>query len=256
MSRRRLLTCCFITVAAAALAGCFDFGALDHCAGGNCGSDGAPFASSIRLVQSNAPGLAAGSTRTLAFDSNVTAGDLIVVVCYVFFLAPNQSVLSISDSSGTSYEQRPYITPNLTYLGIYYASGVTGGAHTITVNLSERVNRFGIWMFEYGGIVSTESLDGVVFATASPSGSTMQLATDSLMTSQPNELLLTGFVGEGAGFIAGTGYQQLAVDDLAPAALEARVVSAQGTYEGAASYTSPAKDPPWAAVLAGFRGAM
>jgi hypothetical protein len=251
-----LMTCCFIIVGAATLGGCFDFSALDTCAGGNCGTDGAATAPPIRLVQLNAPGLGAGSSRTLAFESNVAAGDLIVVFCYAFFLTANQSA-SISDSSmGTSYEQRTVITPDLTYLGLYYASGVPGGAHTITVNLSERVNRFGVWMFEYDGIVSTESLDNVVFDTASPSGSTMQLATDSLTTSQPNELLLAGFVGEGAGFVMGTNYQQLAVDSIAPAAVEARVVSAPGTYVGVASYTSPAKNPPWADVLAGFRGAM
>lgn len=101
---------------------------------------------------------AAGTTIAVTYDSNITAGNLIVLA-----VAWNDttSTASCADGAGNTYTGGPVITDatNLRRIQAFYALNVTGGALTTTCTISSSVSRRGLIVHEVSGAATASALD-------------------------------------------------------------------------------------------------
>lgn len=126
-------------------------------------------------VQSNAKTVAHGSSSTtLAFSSNNTAGNLIVV-CVGFFkyLA---GTASVSDSQGNTYTRANQQATGSTEADMWFAPNCNGGANTITISNTSTNVDFDVIIAEYSGADTISPLDAASGAT---SGSSATLSIGS-----------------------------------------------------------------------------
>lgn len=119
-----------------------------------------------------------------AFVSNVTAGNTIAVAISIEF--PASTVTSVTDNLSNTYTQATtqVVGDNRQYL--FYALNISGGACTVTVNVSASTY-VTIGIAEASGVVSSSALD----VTDTGTGSSSAAATGSFTTSVPDIIFAT-----------------------------------------------------------------
>ena len=108
----------------------------------------------ITFVQQRASNFSARSSGTLAFSTNTTAGNLIIVGLYI---GPSASITSVKDSQGNTYQQigSTVASPSGNEsAALFFAGNIRGGSDSITVTTSAvpAYPGFAIYLFEYKGI--------------------------------------------------------------------------------------------------------
>lgn len=153
---------------------------------------------------------ASGTTVSVAFGSNVTAGNLIHV--FVLFRdAGEGSTNSITDSLGNTYTLIETVTRTNRIMPHYYAKNISGGACTVTLNTPGSNQFRSLAVVEISGLDTTSPLD--VFSSsvqetpttttdATVSGSATATAAGymSACSMQVND------IGSGGPPAAGTGF--------------------------------------------------
>ena len=153
------------------------FKPVSNTAAGNNGA-------TISFVQGNAGGCLSCSSTTVAFTSNNTAGDLIVVA---FDHYDGVGLSSISDTQGNSYVRaggEVHQVGGSWFADIYYAKSIKGGANSVTVTLNGSGNFLDAYIHEYSGLDAASPLD----ATASSTDNSANLDSGPATTSFANEL--------------------------------------------------------------------
>lgn len=141
------------------------------------------------LVQSATSYNTSGSSTSLAFTSNVTAGNTIVVCT----LAPVTGS-SVTDSQGNVYSQAP--SGN-----IWYSLNAKGGATTVTVNFGTSPGWLPVILSEFTKASSGGGFDQSSYAT----GTSTTPTGGSITPAVANELVV-GYCTGGNNATAGTGY--------------------------------------------------
>jgi hypothetical protein len=159
-----------------------------------------------KLVQKNLQVRGYSNTNSVAFNSGVTAGNLIVVAISHY----EARLSSVSDSRGNIYVA---VTPEKCAssshdcVDLYYAKNVLPGSTTITANFSGTTsNNLGI--YEYSGLDTIAPLD----KTAAQVGSSTSPNGGSLITTIDNEVYFVvgaDYFGNNAAPVAGNGYSLL-----------------------------------------------
>jgi FtsP/CotA-like multicopper oxidase with cupredoxin domain len=181
------------------------------------------------------------ATVTVAYPAGQTAGDLNVVV--VGWNDSTSTVKSVSDNVGNVYNLAVGPTRGASLSqSIYYASGIKGGATTVTVTFSAAVPFPDIRILEYS---SVNTLD----KTAGASGTSLTSNSGTATTTAANELIF------GANYIAGsttgpgTGFTSRIITTPDSDIAEDRVVTGIGTY----SATAPVTAGGWVMQMATFK---
>jgi hypothetical protein len=198
---------------------------------------------------------AGGSSASLAFPANNTAGRFIAVAVRAYYI--NQTI-SVTDSRGNVYRQafkfnnvEPGTVENDDTVALFYAENIAGGANTITVSLSRAASlRFAI--FEYAGVATSNALD--VTRNAAASGASLN--SGSATTTAPGDLVMGIFSTQSyRTFTPGAGFTTRASVNAAPNTVlmvADRILATPGSV--AATATLSAADI-WGAGLAAFRSA-
>jgi hypothetical protein len=166
---------------------------------GSAGGDGATQTPHVVQATSATP---TGTTLTVPFVSNVTAGDVVVVELDLYTGA---TITSVTDTRGSSYMLAVSAAPLGRSMSLYYAVLPAGGPDTISVTFSASVTTE-VRIHEISGLAAVSPLDG-----ASATGATALVASliagAPITTTTPNDLVFatvggTGPHSAGAGFTA------------------------------------------------------
>ena len=194
-------------------------------------------------VQSTGVDSGSGTSASLSFSTNITAGNILIVIARFGEVSQNPGC---SDDKGNTYVriesvEEPTNTDTLT---LWYALAAAAGATQVTItNASSTTRR---WIIaEYDAASTTIAADqhtGTIGDSITPD-------SGNVTTTSASELLVSaGHSSNGRTFTAGTGYtkrQEIATK----VALEDKSVSSTGTYSG--SWTLSAQDL-WAASIVTF----
>lgn len=188
----------------------------------------------VGFVQAPATGgNCSGTSCTLAFGSNVTAGNLVTMECAA---GSNQSP-NASDTLGNTYTQAYTKTDTLDAGGIisgFYVLSSAGGADTVTCSVAASAPlRLTIQESSWGG--STGSLDTT--SVSADGASATSMVVDSFTPSANGSALICSYRNpNGVTFTAGTNYTLRGV---APAAASSRLGSEIWYQATAAANTGP-----------------
>jgi len=192
-----------------------------------------------------------GTSATLAFNSNNTAGNWIGVCIRAG--AANET-FRVTDSRGNTYHKAIQFSETLdgNSFGIYYAENIGGGANTVMVSdTASATLRFAI--LEYSGVATSGSLD--VVAATQGNSATPNSGVTATTTANGDLLLGAIMTANPATFTAGTGF---VIEESVPAEPGAKLIAEdeiQATAGAAmASATLGAADI-WAAGVAAFKPA-
>jgi hypothetical protein len=138
---------------------------------------------SINWVQDNAVTGQTTVTASVAFVSNNSARNLIVVATDFPFA---RSLVQVKDTAGNTYAKAMTADNSSATLEIWYAKNIVGGANTVKVGLDAAAGaNFDVYIHEYSGADLVSPLD----VTASSIGSSAALDSGSATTNFPNELI-------------------------------------------------------------------
>jgi len=199
----------------------------------------------IALAQSASLDAGVTSAASLAFTTNNTAGNLIVVAVRIG--SPSTTTVSVRDTNGNSYSlaRSQVQTTDGHQAWVYYAKIIAAGANTVTVTLSATAT-LRVAIHEYSGLDTAAPLD----QTTSAPGSGTAPTSGSVTTTAANELLFgMGSSANARTWTAGTGYtlRQAPAGKLETAD---RIVAATGSFSASASL-SAADD--WTAIIVTFK---
>jgi hypothetical protein len=178
------------------------------------------------------------NSKSLAFSSANTAGNLIVVGVDWH---DSQSFGSISDSAGNSYTEvgSELRVPGRFRLRLYYAKNVASGANTGTVSLSGPDDVVELYIHEYSGANPTAPLDVQSGATGTASS-----ASSTAVTSTANDLVfgycVTGIANVGSGFTVRSNLDSNLTED--------KITATAGPVSATATASSA-----WALQMAAFK---
>lgn len=192
-----------------------------------------------------------GAAPTLAFVSNVTAGNLIIVSAAVF-----QNTISTPTHTGDTFTRigTGALNGNSRLEG-YYAPNAVGGATTITFHFGSACD-YGITIEEWSGAPTTSPQDG-----SASSGTGTSLAPDggNVTTSAANGFLWSACTHGGAGTVAigeGTNFS-LGTEQESTANMPIHTENrGQGGGLAASTYATPHtldSSQAWAALSAAFK---
>jgi hypothetical protein len=153
----------------------------------------------IAFVQANAGMASSASSEALAFGSNTTASDIILVG---FDFASGASFSSISDTQGNTFTEvgSQLTTPAGSGSRLYYAKNIKGGADTVTVRTAASTSSIKVQVVEYAGVSTTNPIDIQAGNTGS-AGS----ASAGGQTTVANDLIFGFLASDGTGS-AGSGF--------------------------------------------------
>jgi len=151
----------------------------------------------INVVQANAGMASSASSEALAFSSNTTAGNIILVG---FDFASGPSFSSISDSQGNTFTEvgSQLTTPAGSRSRLYYANNIKGGADTVTVHTTASASFIKVQVVEYSGVNTTTPID-VQYSSTGSAGS----AAAGGQTNYSNEMIFGFLASDGTGSAAG-----------------------------------------------------
>ena len=210
---------------------------------------GQAVSAAIAYVQQAAAGEtgAGDGVIAVAYPSNVTAGNLLVVVVR---WGNAVSFTSLVDTLGNTWQQDAALvwdTAESVETRVYSAIANSSGANTVTFTVSAP-QRIGVIVHEFSGSFSAcrvdqtntnESLTG----TAIDSGNVTTTVADALLFGA------TGYAGSGTPVTVGTGYSNLIEETTMRHAAESKIVS--GTVTDSADFTIDTSEP-WGAMVLAF----
>ena len=208
----------------------------------------------IAFVQAPDPGASgSGTSLGLAFVSNVTAGNSIIVGCRT---GGTTGTVTVADNLGNTYVQdaEQDQTDDLHRAWIFSAHNVTGGACTVTVTVSVS-STLRMCIAEYSGLATSSTLDKTATAQHAASTTPSSGATGTLLI--PDELVVgASTVAADSTYTAGSGYTRRTSAPsnagTARMAMEDKIVAA--TTGVTADWTLGASTP-WAALVATYKAA-
>jgi chitodextrinase len=196
------------------------------------------------FVQSTQNQIGKGSSVSLAFSGATKAGN--TIVAYVIW--SNSGSVALTDSQGDAFNSVSAPVPwgNGYSAQVFYATGIKGGAASVTAAFRTQVSSFGIiYIHEYAGISTSNPVD----VTASATGSSPSMNSGNVTTSGTNDLIFGAGVSDntvtsaGAGFVArSTAFGNLTED---------RIASTAGSYSATAAHNGNM----WAIQVVAFRPA-
>lgn len=141
----------------------------------------------VQQVSSN--NLITATSTSLTFDSDTTAGDLLIAVLQLDNPAPPYPVMTTSDSLGNSWA-----CPELQIFAygqqatVCYAEDPSGGADTVTMSINGTTT-YPLYLLaqEYSGLATSNPLD---VSSSSPAQSGTTFTTPGLTTTNANDYLL------------------------------------------------------------------
>ena len=202
----------------------------------------------MSYVQSNSLDCGTVTSCSLAFASNNSAGDFIVVAVRVGALG---RTVTVTDSENNTYTQR--ITQAQTTDGhqayVIDALKIASGANTVTVSISGSAAILRFAIHEYRTLAPSAVFDQANSSSSNAVTSTA-LNSGNVTTTYPNELIFgVGTTANPNTFTAGTNYtvrQHFGAGGDKAATEDQIVVSSQGTYN--ATETSGTADL-WTCVI-------
>ena len=229
----------------------------------------------IAVVQSRSAVAASTETNSLAFSSNVTAGNTIIVVASSLYNgSTNLGSMSVSDSHSTTYQTAQNISFLDTYYGkylyqaVFFAYNVPAGATTVTVtaiggaccgcgNWSNNTDVF-FTIYEVSGLGTTNPLDQKASASKVGNTGTTTGTTPSITTTSASEIIVTSeLLGSGSitPSISTSGYTTNA-SGLHGSYSDAftsgyQIVSSTGSYS--VSYANSSSIPAWLNQITSFK---
>jgi hypothetical protein len=221
----------------------------------NATRDGAPGDSAIDAPTDAAPrvapqfvqyadtttGSAGAIVLAVPYEMDVAAGDLLVVCAGV----DDQSLVSLSDTTGDSFTVLGPLIDNNNVLYTAYAIAATSGPETVTVTF-DGSNYAALRVHEYADVDAAAPLDTNVSNTGTTVGS--DVIDVSITTGTENELVFAYAVSTSGEATAGTGFN--ARSSAAADISEDRIEQDAGTYEVTANNSGT----PWVIQALAFRG--
>jgi hypothetical protein len=197
------------------------------------------------LVQNHSQQVQTGTTNTLAFAQNTTAGNLIVVS----IVWDNVAGVDVSDSQGNTYvsgaARRTWGTS--WSAKTVYVNNIAGGADTVTVGFFTPITSFAtVSISEYAGI-DEAILGNPVDVTATGTGTGSAMTSGAITTTNSSDLLYGFGASNGAVTDPGTGFttRSMTFETIT----EDRFVSSAGPYAATATQNSTA----WVMQMIAFR---
>jgi hypothetical protein len=212
----------------------------------------------ISLVQTKTNGSnSGGTTLALTWASNTTTGNLIIVAVSTQLA----TVGTPTDSQGNTYTliNSGQVTWNTgsSDFNLYYAKNITGGAGSVTVNMSGTTGfAVNAAAREYAGLDTTAPLDQVAKATDGGAQATSVSSGATPTTTQASELVVGAVTENGGGVITvGAGFSNLSTAGTSGTykiGLEDLIVSSTGAQT--ATFTLTAGNS-WASQAVTFKAA-
>jgi hypothetical protein len=169
---------------------------------------GSGTATPMEVQASSTASSASASSTSLAFTSNNTAGNTIVVAAswQATGLTP-----TCSDSQGNAYSTivTKADATNDSQSGICYATNIKAGANTVTVTYGASETYRSLAIQEYSGIATTSPVDTSISNTATGTTSTNGYTSTTSVTGTSGDLIFGFFTdetGNSATATAGTGF--------------------------------------------------
>ena len=189
------------------------------------------------LVQSRSLQVDNAGSAALAFNSNVTAGSLLVVAGSSWGLG--WGVSGCSDTQTNTYTRDEEQAASVAQLGIYSAPNAAGGACTVTLNPDGTTEDISIAIHEYSGMATASAKDQNASATGT--SGTHSCGTTGT-TTQADELVFIASTHAGAtGAVSASGFtvreQQTSNADM-PLATADKRVTATGTQTGSFTWVN------------------
>jgi len=188
----------------------------------------APVVSFVQAVSNIAPGSSA-SSLSLSFPANTAAGDLILVA----FDYNTNATPTVTDSQGNVFTAigNQLTSPGGARSRVYYAKNITGGADTVTVNLSASSAWLEVYLTEYSGADPTNPID----AQAGSSGKAGSVSSGKATTTAAGDLIFGYCVGDwvctaGSGFTARSTFNNNLIED--------KLAGSAGSYAATGSATN------------------
>ena len=163
------------------------------------------------VQQASVASAAAATSSVLAFGSNNTLGNTIIVA--VSWNTVSSLTPTCSDSQGNTYSAIVLETddPDNSQSGICYATNIKAGANTVTVTYGASVTYRALAIHEYSGIATTSPVDTDATNAATGTTTTNAYTSTTAATTTSGDLIFGYFVdetGSTATATAGTGFTQ------------------------------------------------
>ena len=199
----------------------------------------------IALVQSAQKPSVTGTSTTLAFTSDVTAGGMLAVA--VRTGSATAQTYTVSDTLGNTYTEafNGAVQSDHT-VALHYTRSSTGGANTITITQTSSAT-IRLIIMEFSGVAATAYADGTPAVTDSTASTTA--TSPSITTSFDNSMILGVFtVVNGNTMTEGSGYTKIDEVDV-KLATEYKLMTTAGATTATMTFASDA----WGAGIAGFK---
>ena len=179
---------------------------------------------------------------TLAYDSDVTAGSLLVVV----FRCGGNHTVTFTDTQSNTYAEAGSIYNGDATMNLSYAMNTSAGANTVTQSGCGGSKMWSVG--EYSGVATTSALD----QTNSASGTATTFLTGSITTTTADQLIVAGISTDDVEQGVGNGNldNEREISNL-KSTFQDSIVSATGTYEG--QWTG--SNDGYSGVIASFKAA-
>lgn len=194
----------------------------------------------IAFVQSRSVDGGSVTSKTLAYNSNVSAAGLLPIAIRI---GANGRTITVTDDKSNTYQAAGTALNdgNGNDWAASYAMNAAAGATTVQVAISGAAATIRFAIHEYSGAATTGALDQTTRQTYT---TTATPGSGNVTTTQADELLW-GFVDEGlstavTSFTAGTGYtkREQLVATFLKLGTEDQIVSATGTYSAGVTLDS------------------
>jgi hypothetical protein len=157
---------------------------------------------------------AATNTLSLSFPANTTAGNTILVG---FDFDTNSTPSSITDSQGDTFTEvgAQLTSPGGARSRVYVAKSIKGGPDTITVSLSVNSAWIELYISEYSGVDTVNSID----AQAGTSGNAGSVSSGTAATTVSGDIVYGYCLGDwnctaGSGFTARSAFNGNLIEDM------------------------------------------
>ena len=197
------------------------------------------------FVQTQAAEANSGTTTSVPFTNNNTAGNLIVA--YVIW--NNPGTVSLSDTRGNTYASAGARSSwgSSWSSQVFYAKNVAGGANTVNATFATALTGgWGIvYVHEYSGADKTDPLDVQTVAT----GTSALMNSGTVTTTRANDLLFSAGASSSSVTAGGTGYTTRSTSF--GNRTQDRIAATAGAYDATMSQNSNA----WVTHLVAFKAA-
>lgn len=167
---------------------------------------------SITRVQSNELNGNLSSGSTISYTSNVSAGNLLVLLA-AQPSAANRQISAVSDNINGAWTMavRGGVAGTTRQAEIWYLPNSIGGACTITITWANGTDTKDLLALEYSGVATTTPLD-VTDSIVGASNTNQQYATSSDTTSGNGSVILgvSALNGGNTGYSSTSGFSQIA----------------------------------------------